>query len=242
MTDATTHILIIDDEPQARAVLAQALTDEGFKTFEAANRDEAMHYLAEYPVDLITLDLRLGQMSGLDIAKEIRAKRNIPIVMITGCDEPLDRVTGLEHGADDYITKPFHIREVSLRLRNVLKRYARPIDLHFESHPEAQRYAFDRCILDTRRREVLARGGGRIDLTDLEFRLLLLLVENCTRVLSRDEISRAINGHDWSPFDRTIDGHIARLRRKLETPADEPRLIKSVRGIGYVFTSEVSRI
>jgi two-component system, OmpR family, response regulator len=236
------HILIVDDEPAVRAVLSRALTDEGFKTFEAGSRDEAMRCLAENSVDLITLDLRLGQVGGLEVAQEIRAMRNLPIVMITGCDQAIDRVAGLEHGADDYITKPFNIREVLLRLRNVLKRYAHPVAFHDTMNSDAaSRYVFEHCILDPSKREVRAKRGERIDLTDVEFRLLLLLVKNCTRVLSRDEISQALNGHEWSPLDRTIDGHIARLRRKLETPADEPRLIKSVRGVGYVFAGDVSR-
>jgi two-component system, OmpR family, response regulator len=236
------RVLIVDDEPAVRAVLIRALTDEGFETFEAGNRDEAMRCLAENSVDLITLDLRLGQADGLVVAQEIRARRNLPIVMITGCDKAHDRVAGLEHGADDYITKPFNIREVLLRLRNILKRYSRP--LAFDNAVNRDfvcRYVFEDCILDPTKREVRARRGERIDLTDVEFRLLLLLIRNCTRVLSRDEISQALNGRDWSPLDRTIDGHIARLRRKLEYPADEPRLIKSVRGIGYVFAGDVSR-
>jgi two-component system, OmpR family, response regulator len=236
------RVLIVDDEPAVRAVLSRALTEEGFETFEAGNRDEAMRCLAENSVDLITLDLRLGRVGGLEVAQEIRTKRNLPIVMIAGCDQALDRVVGLEHGADDYITKPFNIREVLLRLRNILKRYARPLSLHDTVNGDAFcRYVFEHCILDPAKREVRAKCGERIDLTDVEFRLLLLLVKNCTRVLSRDEISQALNGHDWSPLDRTIDGHIARLRRKLESPADEPRLIKSVRGIGYVFAGDVSR-
>jgi two-component system, OmpR family, response regulator len=236
------RVLIVDDEPAVRAVLSRALTDEGFKTFEAANRDEAMRCLAENSVDLITLDLRLGQVGGLEVAQEIRIKRNIPIVMITGCDQAIDRVAGLEHGADDYITKPFNIREVLLRLRNILKRYAPPVTVHDKPNGDAAcRYFFEHCILDPAKREVRAERGDRIDLTDIEFQLLLLLVKNCTRVLSRDEISQALTGHEWSPLDRTIDGHVARLRRKLESPADEPRLIKSVRGIGYVFAGDVSR-
>ena len=240
------RVLIVDDEPAVRAVLSRALIDEGFETFEAGNRDEAMRCLAENSVDLITLDLRLGQVDGLKVAQEIRTRRNLPIVMITGCDKAHDRVAGLEHGADDYITKPFNIREVLLRLRNILKRYSRP--LAFDDTVNggvdggvACRYVFEDCVLDPAKREVRAKRGEKIDLTDIEFRLLLLLIKNCTRVLSRDEISQALNGHDWSPFDRTIDGHIARLRRKLEYPADEPRLIKSVRGIGYVFAGDVSR-
>ena len=235
------RVLIVDDEPAVRAVLSRALADEGFETFEAGNRDEAMRCLAENSVDLITLDLRLGGVGGLEVAQEIRTKRNLPIVMITGCDQALDRVAGLEHGADDYITKPFNIREVLLRLRNILKRYAHPPAFHDVNGDPVRSYIFDHYVLDPAKREVRAKRGERIDLTDIEFRLLFLLVKNCTRVLSRDEISQALNGHDWSPLDRTIDGHIARLRRKLEAPVEEPRLIKSVRGVGYVFAGDASR-
>ena len=213
-----------------------------FKTIEAANGAEALRCLDENPIDLITLDLGLDDVAGLEFAREIRAKQNLPIVMITGCNKPLDRVTGLEQGADDYITKPFNIREVALRLRNVLKRYMRPIGLHDNGIAGTQCYAFDGYVLDTQRREVRSNRGETLDLTDFEFRLLLLLLQNCTRVLTRDEISRALNGHDWTPLDRTIDGHIARLRRKFEVPAEEPRLIKSVRGVGYVLASYVSRL
>lgn len=242
MAEAHALILIVDDEPAVRAVLSQALADEGFKTIEAANGAEALRRLDENPIDLVTLDLGLGDVGGLEIAREIRAKKNLPIVMITGLNRPLDRVTGLEHGADDYITKPFNIREVALRLRNVLKRYARPIGLRDNGSAGTKCYAFDGCVLDMQKREVRSNRGETLDLTDLEFRLLLLLLQNSTRVLTRDEISRALNGHDWSPLDRTIDGHIARLRRKLEAPAEEPRLIKSVRGVGYVLASDVSRL
>jgi len=241
MSGSSIHVLIVEDDPDVRGVLRQGLKDEGFATFEAGNRDEALRCLAEYPVDLVTLDLRLDHVGGLEVAREIRAKRNIPIVMITGRDAPIDRVTGLEHGADDYITKPFNIREVTLRLRNVLRRYEPPLNRD-PGAGAAGRYAFDDCILDMQKRELRSQHGEAIDLTDLDFRLLLLLVENCSRVLSRDEISRALTGHDWSPLDRTIDGHIARLRRKLEAPTDEPRLIKSVRGVGYVFAGEVARV
>ncbi len=243
MPEAKTCVLVIDDQPDVRAILRQALENEGFEVIEAGDKVGALRYINDQVIDLVTLDLRLGHEDGLEVAREIRATRNVPIVMITGRDEPLDRVTGLEHGADDYITKPFHIREVALRLHNVLKRYAhRPAESPAapDSVQERSRYTFDDCVLDVRKRELRTIAGGMVDLTDIEFRLLVFLVENAARVLSRDEISQALTGRDWSPLDRTIDGHIARLRRKLEALADEPRLIKSVRGVGYVFAATVS--
>jgi len=239
------HILIVDDEPEVRAVLRNALEGDGFSVIEASNRDDAIRCVDSQSIDLVTLDLRLGQEDGLDLAREIRTRRNIPIVMITGRDAPLDRVTGLEHGADDYITKPFHIREVVLRLQNVLMRYAPSLKKSLAAAGSAsgpRQFAFDKCVLDLQRRELRLSDGTIVDLTDIEFRLLALLLENPARVLSRDEISHSLTGRDWSPLDRSIDGHIARLRRKLEAPAEELKMIKSVRGVGYVFAADVSAV
>ena len=151
---------------------------------------------------------------------------------------PFDRVVGLEHGADDYISKPFHIREVVLRIHSVLRRY------HLEEiipKPSAeQRQAFGVGVLDPAKREVRKVDGTLLDLTESEFLLLEIFLRNPARVLSRDEIVQMLRGRDWSPLDRTIDGHVARLRRKIEPPGEAPTLIKSVRGVGYVFTGEVT--
>jgi two-component system, OmpR family, response regulator len=240
--EISARILIVEDEVEIRAILRQALEDDGFSVVEAESRSEALHQLDAGKIDLITLDLYLGhQHSGLDLAREIRSRRNIPIVMITAKDTAPDRVTGLESGADDYIVKPFHLREVVLRIRNVLGRYAHPPAGRTASAANGpRRLAFDDFILDTTSRALRTTRGLKVDLTDIEFRLLNLLLENPARVLSRDEISQALHGRDWSPFDRTIDGHVARLRRKLEAAEDEPRFIKSVRGVGYVFAGDVS--
>jgi len=240
--DSKPTILVIDDETALRHILRQALEDEGFTVIEARDKDSARQHVDTDSIDLITLDLTLGRENGLELARELRTKRNIPIIMITGRDAPLDRVTGLEHGADDYITKPFLIREVILRIQNVLGRYRNlPNDHHQSTNSnEHRRYSFEGCILDTKKRELRSNSGAVIDLTDIEFRLLSILIENPNRVLSRDEICSALNGRDWSPLDRTIDGHIARLRRKVEAPADEPRMIRSVRGVGYFFAGDVS--
>jgi DNA-binding response OmpR family regulator len=203
---------------------------------EARDKAALLRRLTE-PVDLITLDLGLGGEDGLELARQIRAVRNIPIVMITGRGAPIDRVAGLEHGADDYISKPFHIREVVLRIHNVLRRYE--LEESVPKPSTAQRYAFDLCVMDSTKREVTKVDGALLDLTESEFLLLEIFLRHPARVLSRDEILQMLRGRDWSPLDRTIDGHVARLRRKIEPPGEAPTLIKSVRGVGYVFTGEV---
>ncbi len=231
------HILVVEDEAAVRGILREGLEAEGFMVSEARDEAGLIRSLEAEPVHLITLDLGLGQEDGLELARQIRAKRNIPIVMITGRSAPVDRLAGLEHGADDYISKPFHIREVVLRVHSVLRRY----ELE-ESVPKpraAQRYAFGSCILDSAKREVRKVDGALIDLTDSEFLLMEIFVRHPARVLSRDEMLQMLRGRDWSPLDRTIDGHVARLRRKIEPPGEAPTFIKSVRGVGYVFTGEI---
>jgi len=240
------HILVVEDEPELREVLRRGLEAEGFIVVEAANKATLFRRLNSYPIKLITLDLGLGQQDGLELALEIRAAHNVPIVMITGRDAPLDRVAGLEHGADDYITKPFHIREVSIRVRSVLARYgildggSMPSRL-LQTEP-IQKYAFESGILDVHKRELKTTDGTFIDLTETEFRVLELFLKHPGRVLSRDEIMQMLKGQDWDPLDRVIDGHVARLRRKLEASNEELRMIKSVRGVGYVFTGDVRRV
>jgi two-component system, OmpR family, response regulator len=240
------HILVVDDEPELRGILRDGLEAEGFAVVEAANKAALLRCLNTHPIKLITLDLGLGEQDGLALALEIRAAHNVPIIMITGRDTPLDRVAGLELGADDYITKPFHIREVSIRVRSVLARYGILVDSLIPSrimkNDTAQRYAFDSGVLDVHKRELKKTDGAFVELTETEFRVLELFLKHPGRVLSRDEIMQMLRGHDWAPLDRMIDGHVARLRRKIEAPSEELRIIKSVRGVGYVFTGDVQTI
>jgi two-component system, OmpR family, response regulator len=242
MPDAKT-VLVVDDEPEVRGVLRHALQRERFAVLEASNRQDALKVFAETQIDLVTLDLKLGHSDGLQLAREMRGIRNVPLVMITGKDSQIDRIVGLERGADDYIVKPFNLRETMLRIHNVFKHYEAPLVPLAGGGPAAgpRLRAFDHCVLDLVKRELRSIDGDLIDLTETEFRLLTLFVENPTRVLSRDELARIVLGHEWSPLDRTLDGHVARLRRKLEGSMDEPGIIKSVRGVGYVFASEVSQ-
>ena len=231
------HILVVDDEAALRAILREGLEAEGFAVSEASDKASLLRSVETEPADLITLDLGLGQQDGLELARQIRAMHNIPIVMITGRTAPIDRLAGLEHGADDYISKPFHIREVVLRIHNVLRRYE--LEESLPKPSMAQRYAFDLGVLDSAKREVRKVDGTLLDLTETEFLLLEIFLRHPARVLSRDEILQMLRGRDWSPLDRTIDGHVARLRRKIEPAEEAPTLVKSVRGVGYVFTGKV---
>jgi len=236
------RILIVDDEPAIRSILRSGLEKEGYEVSEASNKAELLQCLETAPIDLIALDLDLGGEDGLQLAREARAQRNVPIVMITGKGDVFVRVAGLEQGADDYIVQPFHIQEVLMRARSVLRRYELESDAddfdHFVGIP-AERYKFDGCILDVPRRELKTADGDTIDLTDAEFDLLSSFLRQPARILSRDELMHVLKGRDWSPEDRTIDGHVARLRRKIDFRSEMPRLIKSVRGVGYVFTGDV---
>jgi DNA-binding response OmpR family regulator len=236
------YIAVVDDEAEVRHVLRQGLEAEGFAVVEARDKAACMLCLESYPIKLITLDLKLDHQEGLGLAREIRASRNVPIIMITGCDTPLDRVVGLEQGADDYITKPFHIKEVVIRVRRVLVTYG-VLDAVPPKAIDPQCYAFDAFLFDARKQELRSAGGALIELTETEARLLELFLKQPGRVLSRDEISQMLRGHEWSPLDRLIDGHVSRLRRKIDSPGkEEPSLIKSIRGVGYVFAAEVRHI
>jgi len=226
-------ILVVDDEPEVRKVLRIGLEAEGYRILEASNRDELFDAVQAETVDLITLDLMLGGEDGLDIARTLRATQNIPVLIITGRASPDDRVLGLESGADDYIVKPFRVREVVLRIRKALETYEHEVT-------GQGNLRFDDSAFDLKRRVVRHLNGSPVELTGIELSLLELFVRHPGRILSRDDISRALFGRDWEPLDRTIDGHVTRLRHKIDPPDEGPSLIRSVRGIGYVFTGEVS--
>ncbi|MGA7327711.1 MAG: response regulator transcription factor [Rhodomicrobium sp.] len=236
------RILIVDDEPDVRAMLRAALAPEGFCIAEAGSGAEMMDAIRIAAPDLITLDLKLSGEDGLRLARELRSCSNVPIIIITGKNETVERVVGLELGADDYITKPFHMREVLAWVRAILRRYPHePAPAGQACGMTSERYEFDGWLLDLTRRELRMPSGAVCELTAAEFEFLTILVKRSRRVLSRDNIMDLLKGRDWSPLDRTIDGLVARLRRKIEPENERPRLIKTVRGVGYAFGSEVKR-
>lgn len=230
------QILVVDDDAKVRTLLRRCFEGEGFAVSEAKDGRELQAQLERSPVSLITLDLNLGGENGLDLARQVRKERNVPIIMLTGKGDAIDRVVGLELGADDYIVKPFELRELLARVRAVLRRSIAPT-----IQSSGQRFQFDGWVLDIDRRDLSRTNGDALDLTTGEFNLLETFVKRPHRVLSRDDLMDLLKGQDWSPLDRSIDNLIARLRKKIEPDPDRPRLIKTVRGVGYTFAGNVDR-
>lgn len=234
------EILIVDDDPEIRHLLQAALGREGFTVSEAADAGSARARLKNGGIDLITLDLTLGADDGLAFAREVRSHSDVPIIMVTGKGDAIDRVVGLELGADDYVTKPFNLREVVARVRAVLRRHE-PARTHSQSSRPHECYRFNGFKLNITSRVLLAASGETRSLTTGEFNLLDLFVRRPQRVLTRDEIMDILKGHDWSPMDRSIDALVVRLRKKIEPDPSAPTHIKTVRGVGYVFATDVRR-
>jgi two-component system, OmpR family, response regulator len=237
-----TEILIIDDDPEIRQLLRTCFEREGYAVFEAGDAASARAALAKNDVSLVTLDLTLGADDGLSLAREIRASRDVPIVMVSGKGDAVDRIVGLELGADDYISKPFNLREVLARVRAVLRRRESNPAAAQVSHAKHEAFRFGEWTLDVTSRELKDASGTVRDLTTGEFNLLELFIKRPHRVLSRDEIMDLLKGHDYSPLDRSIDALVSRLRKKIDDDSSKPALIKSVRGVGYMFASDVRRV
>ena len=237
------RILVVDDDRRIREMLASYLTEEGFAVSLAENGEQLRAEMAAAEIDLILLDLKIPGEDGLTLLRELRRQSSVPVIMITGKGEMLDRIVGLEVGADDYIAKPFHLREVLARIRAVLRRSvaaAKPEAEAVDAATEAGRLAFAGWTLDPRRRELRDAEGAEVELTTGEFNLLLAFLQAPNRPLNRDQLMDKLRGRDWSPFDRSIDTQVGRLRKKIEADPKNPSLIKTVRGIGYIFTPEVA--
>lgn len=241
------HILLVDDDPRIRSMLRRYLSEEGFRVSEAADGQGLRAALDREGADLVLLDLVMPGEDGLSLARHIRQRSKTPIIMLTGKGELIDRVVGLEAGADDYIAKPFHLREVLARIRTVLRRVQPSISA--AETPEAQPppgkasgglLTFQGWKLDLLRRELRQSDGRPVTLTTGEYELLRALAGSPNRVLSRDQIMDLVKGRDWAANDRAIDAQIVRLRRKIERDSKHPELIKTVRGAGYIFAVPVT--
>ncbi|MBM2576462.1 response regulator [Jannaschia sp. Os4] len=235
----TSTILVIDDDPKIRTLLRRTLETEGASVLEAGDGGAALRLLRERGADLVTLDLDLGDTDGLDVARAVRAESAVPIIMITGKGDVIDRVVGLELGADDYIAKPFHVREVLARVKTVLRRNASPAPGATPTGGDVLH--LDGLRLDLDRMEVTARDGTPCEVTTADVRLLRAFAENPLRALSRDRLMDLTQGAGWSPLDRAIDNQVARLRKKIERDPADPQLIRTVRGVGYMLTERPAR-
>lgn len=236
MTDAP-HILIVDDHREIRDLVARALTKENFRVSTAADGRAMRKALADSRIDLILLDLMLPGEDGLSLCRAIRAESAVPIIMLTAKGEEIDRVIGLEMGADDYLPKPFGSRELIARIRAVLRRSA---DRAPAAPGRPRRYRFDRWTLDTGSRELVGDDGIAVPLSTGEYDLLITLVERPQRVLNRDQLLDLARGRTANALDRSIDTQVSRLRKKLEQDPADPKIIKTVWGGGYAFTPAVT--
>jgi two-component system, OmpR family, response regulator len=229
------QILVVEDDKAIRELVAKFLSENGFRVTKAANGRELDRELKCRNISLILLDMMLPGESGENICKRLRQDTNIPIVMLTAKGEEIDKVVGLELGADDYITKPFSPRELLARVRAVLRRYSAPA---FNAATiQDQTFSFGRWQLHTALRKLTDNNGVQTILTGAEFDLLMVFCNHAGQVLSRDKILDLTHGRIAGPFERSVDILVSRLRQKLEDNPDEPTLIKTIRGSGYTFTA-----
>jgi DNA-binding response OmpR family regulator len=222
------RVLVVDDDPDVRLLIADLLTDEGFKTDQASSADEALARLTAYEPDVVLLDVGLPSMSGLDLMTEIRKHTQVPIMFVSGKGAEMDRVLGLRLGADDYIVKPFSNAELVARIHSVLRRSQR-------TPAAAKQLDFGALVIDMQTREVTI-GDRVVETTAKEFDLLVFLAQAPRRVFSREQILKSVWDSSGSWQDpATVTEHVRRLRKKIEANPDEPRWLRTVRGVGYRF-------
>ncbi len=234
---ASAVILVVDDDERLRRTVSNYLRAEGFQVLESGSGEQMRSCLASETVDLIILDLMLPDESGLNLARELRARADVAIIMLTGKVETVDRIVGLEIGADDYDTKPFDHRELLARVRTVLRRA--PKARRQTNTVPVSSVRFEGWVLDLVTQELSSPDGRVVHLTSHQYQLLASLVTHADRPLSRSEISKLLAGRDWSPLNRSVDVLVAKLRKKIETDPKAPKLIKTVRGVGYKFAARV---
>jgi len=231
MNNLRQRLLVVDDEPKLRSLVQSYLSRQGYEVDTVGDGPSMDHYLQQQTVDLVILDLMLPGEDGLSIARRLRLQSDVSIIILSARGEELDRIVGLEMGADDYLAKPFNPRELLARVRSVLRRNGASPEMPGSKTTE---YRFgDFCLhVD---RHLLTRDGEPVPLTSGEFTLLRTFLENANRVLDRNALLAKTKGYEHAPFDRSIDVCVGRLRRKIESDPSQPRYLKTVRGAGYIF-------
>ncbi len=232
------HILVVDDNEQILELLRNVLEPEGFDVTTARSGKSTRQAIGARDYDLVVMDIGLPDEDGFSLTREIRTSSNVPIIILTGKHEEMDHVLGLELGADDYVVKPFRPREFVARVRTVLRRAALAED---EDPSRPPVLAFQGWLLDLGARQLTDPGGKNVHLTTFEFDLLAELLRSPNQAVSRNDLLKACTGREWLPTDRSVDIHIGRLRAKIEKNPKSPRVIKSVRGLGYIFAAPVTR-
>jgi two-component system, OmpR family, response regulator len=238
--DRQTTVLVVDDDPTLQTMIFDYFVDNNIQTLLASGRDEMLRQLKAQEVSVVILDLRLGIEDGLDVLRELRSSSDVPVIVITGHRrDEIDRVVGLELGADDYVTKPFNLRELLARVRAIIRRLERA-RASPPREPERGGYQFSGWRLNRRTRKLTDPNGADVALTKGEYALLVAFLNAPERPLSREHLLQATRVHE-DVFDRSIDVQILRLRRKLERDPSAPQIIQTERGVGYVFARQVER-
>jgi DNA-binding response OmpR family regulator len=232
-------VLVVDDDAAIREMLSEYLSSHGYAVALAGDGASMRSQLESTAPDIVLLDLGLPREDGLSLARYLRERYDVGIIMVTGASGAVDRIVGLEVGADDYVTKPFEPRELLARIKSVLRRLqARPAASE-APRQDPMRVPFGACRLDLGSHQLFAGDGAEIPITTMEFELLRVFSEHPGKALSRDRILTLTKNREWDPYDRSIDIRVARLRRKVERDPENPQVIRTVRGVGYMFVSAV---
>jgi two-component system phosphate regulon response regulator OmpR len=232
------HIIVVDDEPGIRETIQEYLELHDFRVTTAGGGEELRRVIEDNEADLVLLDIRMPGEDGLSLARFLRAEKQVGIIMLTAAGEVVDRIVGLEMGADDYLAKPVDLRELLARIKAVLRRSERgPAADEAEAADGVRLARFGGFTLNLESHKLFDAEGGEIPLTGMEFDLLKAFADNPNRVLTRDQLLNLAHNRDWEPFDRSIDIRIARIRRKIESDPAKPQVIKTVRGAGYIYST-----
>ena len=238
MNMETKTIVVVDDDEEIRGLLQEYLQQNGFVTYTASNGEELDAVLAKHDADLIVLDLMLPGEDGFDICRRLRSIIDTPIIMLTAKGDDTDKIVGLEIGADDYLTKPFNPRELLARIKVIFRRFTSPALVKGDSSDLVR---FAGWTLDQNLRHLISPNAVVIPLSGAEYKLLEIFIDHPNRVLTRDQLMDWIAGRESTPFDRSIDVQVSRLRQRLDDAGKSPQLIKTVRGEGYLFTPKIER-
>jgi two-component system, OmpR family, response regulator len=234
------HILLVDDERDIRDPLASYLSRNGLRVTKAENAAAARQLLTAYAIDLVLLDIMMPGEDGLSLAGYIRATTSVPVILLTAKVEEMDKVVGLEIGADDYVTKPFSPRELLARIKAVLRRVGENGQL--VRAPDTDSYGFGEWVLKSGERELVGEDGVAVPLSTGEYNILHAFVTHPRRVLTREQLLDLSQGRELAAFERSIDNHISRLRKKIEVDSADPKLIKTVWGGGYMLAADVKKL
>ena len=236
------HIVVVDDEADLRDTLREYLEIQGFKVTCAEDAAALRAVVAEpeAPIDLVLLDISMPGEDGLSVARFLRETSDVAIIMLTAAGSTVDKIIGLEVGADDYLAKPVDLREMLAHIKAVLRRAQRSREASTTTLAEGKEALFGRCRLDLDSHKLYAEDGSELPLTSMEFDLLRAFAEHPNRVLTRDQLLEWAHNRNWDPFDRSIDIRIARIRKKIEPDPAKPQVIKTVRGAGYLYATKAA--